>query len=355
MLYIDPEKFLSLSQSHVIIDVRSPSEFFQGHIPGAVNIPLFDDEERKQVGILYRQSGRQPAILAGLDLVGPKMSGFVKLAQKLAPERKVLLHCWRGGMRSASIAWLLKTANFNVSILEGGYKAYRKFIREKPGKEIKLMVLGGKTGSGKSEILDRLAGMGEQVIDLEKIAHHKGSAFGDLGQEKQPTNEQFENNLFDALKKLDLGKTIWVEDESRGIGFVGIPDIFYQQMRNSAVMFLDVPKPFRVKRLVKEYALFDPQRLENAIHRITKKLGGLNARLSIEALSRKDYATVADLLLIYYDKAYLKGLSFRDENKVFKLSVEDEDPEIIAKSVLKFFHNNKHLTDQIINYESHIS
>ena len=340
MLYIDPEKFLSLSESHVIIDVRSPSEFSQGHIPGAVNIPLFDDEERKKVGTLYKQAGKQAAMLAGLDFVGPKMSQFVKQANKLAPGKDVLVHCWRGGMRSAGMAWLLKTADFKVSVLEGGYKAYRSFIRQKLGEEFKLMVLGGKTGSGKSEILDRLAGMGEQIIDLEKIAHHKGSAFGDLGQEKQPTNEQFENNLFDALRKLDRRKTIWVEDESRGIGFVGIPDLFYQQMRNAAVMFLDVPKPFRVKRLVKEYASFDPQQLENAIHRITKKLGGLNARLTIEALHQKDYATVADLLLVYYDKAYLKGLSFRDKNKVFKLLVEDEDPEIIAKSVLGFFHGN---------------
>jgi len=355
MLYINPKKFLSLAQSQVIIDVRSPSEFSQGHIPGAINIPLFDDEERKKVGTLYKQSGRQAAVLTGLDFVGPKMSQFVKLVDKVSQGKDVLVHCWRGGMRSASMTWLLKTANFNVSTLEGGYKAYRKFIREKLGEEIKLMVLGGKTGSGKSDILYLLEDAGEQIIDLEKIAHHKGSAFGDLGQEIQPTNEQFENNLFDALKKLDLGKTIWIEDESRGIGFVGIPDLFYQQMRNSVVLFLDVPKPLRVKRLVKEYASFDPLRLENAIHRITKKLGGLNAGLAIEALLQKDYDTVADLLLIYYDKAYLKGLSLRNEKKVFKLSVEDEDPEVVAKSVLEFFHNNKNLTDQIINYESHIS
>lgn len=355
MLYIDPEKFLSLSPSHIIIDVRSPSEFSQGHMPGALNIPLYDDKERKQVGTLYKQAGRQAAILAGLDFVGPKMSQFVKQANKLAPGKEVLVHCWRGGMRSAGMAWLLKTADFNVSLLEGGYKAYRRFIRQKLEEKLNLIVLGGNTGSGKSEILNQLTGLGEQIIDLEKIAHHKGSAFGDLGQEKQPANEQFENNLFDAISKLDITKLIWIEDESRGIGKVSIPDPLYQQIRNSFIMFLDVPKSFRVKRLVKEYASFDPQQLENAIHRITKKLGGLNARLSIEALLQKDYATVADLLLIYYDKAYLKGLSFRDENKVFKLSVEDKDPEIIAKSVLEFFHNNKNLTDQIINYESHIS
>ena len=355
MLYIDAEKFLTFSQSQVIIDVRSPSEYSFGHIPGAVNIPLFDDEERKIVGTLYKQSGRQSALFAGLDFVGPKMSQIIKLAEKVAPEKKVLVHCWRGGMRSAGFGWLLKTAKFEVSLLEGGYKAYRNFIRQKLGEEIKLIVLGGKTGSGKSEILNQLVKFGEQIIDLEKIAHHKGSAFGDLGQKKQPTNEQFENNLFESLRKLDLNKIIWVEDESRGIGYVGIPDVFYQQMRNSNVLFLDVPKPFRVKRLVKEYATFDLQRLENAIHRITKKLGGLNTRNSIEALHQKDYNTVVDLLLVYYDKAYLKGLSFRDKNKVFELLVEDEDSVIVAEKVLDYFQNNKRLSNQISQYESNLS
>ncbi len=345
MQYIGPEEFLSLSENIPVIDVRSPLEFSEGHIPGALNLPLFDDNERKKVGTLYKQSGRQSAILAGLDFVGLKMSQYVKQASKLAPERKVLIHCWRGGMRSAGMAWLLKTADFNVSILEGGYKAYRTYIRQKLGEGIILVVLGGNTGSGKSEILDRLEGMGEQIIDLEKIAHHKGSAFGDLGQERQPTNEQFENNLFKALNKLDITKTVWIEDESRGIGTVGIPDVFYRQIRNSVVVFLDVPKSFRVKRLVEEYAAFDPQQLENAIHRITKKLGRQNAKLAIEALHRKDFDTVADLLLIYYDKAYLKGLSYRDENKVFKLVVESEDLEIVAQNVLEFYQKQKKLTN----------
>ncbi len=204
MLYIDSEKFLTLSQSQVIIDVRSPSEFEHGHITGAVNIPVFDDEERKKVGTLYKQAGKQPAIMAGFDFVGPKMSQIAKLAQKAAPQKRVFIHCWRGGMRSSGIGWLLKTAGFEVSVLEGGYKTYRRFVRQKLGEEINLIVLGGKTGSGKSDILNELATFGEQIIDLEKIAHHKGSAFGDLGQEKQPSNEQFENNLYLELQKLVL-------------------------------------------------------------------------------------------------------------------------------------------------------
>lgn len=355
MLYIDPNKFILLSQSQVIIDVRSPSEYANGHIPGAVNIPVFDDEERKKVGTLYKKSGKQSAISAGLDFVGPKMSQIVKQAEKVAPRKQVLIHCWRGGMRSSGVSWLLETAGFEVSVLKDGYKAYRRFIREKLSEKINLVVLGGKTGSGKSEILDELAKLGEQIIDLEKIAHHKGSAFGDLGQEKQPSNEQFENNLYFELQKLDLQKIIWVEDESRGIGFVGIPDVFYQQMRNSVVLFIDVPKPFRIKRLVRDYATFDPKRLVNAIHRITKKLGGLNTKISVEALLQKDYDTVADVLLTYYDQAYLKGLSFRDQQKVSKLNIELEYPVDVASKVIDYIHNNDHITRQINQYESHLS
>ncbi len=355
MKYIGPEEFLLMSENIPVIDARAPMEFLQGHIPEAVNLPLFDDIERKRVGTLYKQSGRHPAILAGMDFVGPKMSLFVKEAAKIAPNKKILLHCWRGGLRSSNMGWILKTADFDVFILEGGYKSYRRYIRQKLAEELRLIVLGGKTGSGKSEVLLAIEKKGHQIIDLEKIAHHKGSAFGDLGQERQPTNEQFENNLFEVLNKLDHSKPIWIEDESRGIGFVSTPDPFYQQMRNAPVIFIDVPKSSRIKRLVKEYASFDPQRLENAIRRITKKLGGLNSKLSIEALSEKDYSKVADLLLIYYDKAYLKGLSFRDQNMVYELAVESEDPEIIADKIIEFLQNNKFATNQKTTYETHLS
>ena len=215
MKYIEAREFLDKAVMFPVIDVRSPSEFLKGHIPGAFNIALFDDEERRKVGTLYKNSGKESSVLLGLDLVGPKMSGFVKAASRIALEREVLLHCWRGGMRSSGMAWLFETAGFKVSVLEGGYKAYRRFIRRKLEENIKLVVLGGKTGSGKSDILDHLAQSGEQVIDLEGIAHHKGSAFGAFGQESQPTTGHFENNLYHELNKFDLNLPVWVEDESR--------------------------------------------------------------------------------------------------------------------------------------------
>ncbi|MBC8488547.1 MAG: tRNA 2-selenouridine(34) synthase MnmH [Bacteroidetes bacterium] len=333
---INHNEFLEKSDGIPVIDVRSPKEFLRGHIPDAINLPLFDDDERKNVGTLYKKSGKEASLLLSLDIAGPKLSYFVKTARKLSPDREILIHCWRGGMRSASMAWLFETADFKVFVLNGGYKAYRKYIRQKIGEEANLIVVGGKTGCGKSEILNYLAKAGEQVLDLENIAHHKGSAFGDLGQEKQPTNEQFENNLFQAWQKLDLNLPVWIEDESRGIGTVSIPEPLYNKIRQSPVIFLDVEKEIRITRLVKEYALFDPALLEAAILRINKKLGGLNTKLTIEALFNKDFNTAASILLTYYDKAYLKGLSMREQKKVFKLELHKDNPALNTQLVVEY-------------------
>ena len=337
MKYIEAEEFLERIKKLPVIDVRSPSEFQQGHIPGAFNIALFNDVERKRVGTLYKNSGKESSVLLGLDIVGPKMSGFVKAAIKIAPKREILIHCWRGGMRSASMAWLFETAGFKVSVLKGGYKAYRRFIRLKLEENMSLIVLGGKTGSGKSDILNHLALLGEQVLDLEGIAHHKGSAFGAFGQGKQPTSEQFENNIYLELIKFDLSLPVWVEDESRAIGLVSIPEPLYKRIRESVVIFLDINRTVRVKRLVKEYALFDKELLNAAVSRIEKRLGGLNTKTAIEAININDFETAASILLSYYDKAYLKGLSGREQKNVYRLELLNDDPGTNAYKVMEYF------------------
>ena len=349
MIYINAHQFLEYSAFQPIIDVRSPSEFAQGHIPGAINLPLFNDEERKRVGTLFKNSGRDSSVILGLEIVGPKMAGLVKELRKTIQGKDILIHCWRGGMRSSGMAWLFETAGFNVNVLKGGYKTYRSFIRRKLGDPYNLIVLGGFTGSGKSEILNQIQQSGAQILDLERIAHHKGSAFGDLGQEKQPTNEQFENNLYFELQKLKLTSIIWVEDESRGIGTVGIPEPFFLRMKKSPLIFIDVQKSMRVERLVNEYASFNIVQLTNAIERISQRLGGLNTRLAIKALSDNDFGTAASLLLDYYDKAYLKGVSLRDQPQVYKLNLDTARPDENAVRVLDFFlklenpkNNNAH-------------
>lgn len=336
-----PSEFLTIGEELPIVDVRTPAEFDQGHIPGAYNIPLFTNEERVVVGTLYKHEGKEIAFMKGLDFVGPKMRSFVKAARKIAPNREVLVHCWRGGMRSGSIAWLLKSAGFETHTLEGGYKAYKRHIRKSFDNNAELIIVGGYTGSGKTDILKEVALFDEQVVDLEGIAHHKGSAFGHIGQAKQPTTEQFENNLGKIWTHLNFTKPIWMEDESRSIGHVFQPENFYKRLRNANLIFINVPREARVQRLVKEYAGIDQQALQDSLAKITKRLGGQNHKKALEALNKNDYATVADITLTYYDKAYSYGVEQRDSSKVFVLNVDGDKPKETAKSMIDFYKEIK--------------
>ncbi len=335
------EDFLNQAQSLPVIDVRSPGEFAHAHLPGAVNIPLFDNEERALVGTKYKQAGKDAAVLLGLDLIGTKMSGFVRQSRKLNPTNKeVLVHCWRGGMRSGSFAWLLNTAGIKATTLEGGYKAYRNTVLAAFSKPRNLLILGGKTGSGKTDILKQLAEQGEQIIDLEGLAHHKGSSYGAIGQLPQPSTEQFENVLYEAWRKLDAGKRIWLEDESRNVGSCFVPMPLWLQMRAAPVAFVDVLKPVRVERLVREYTGIDHTLLVEATERIRKRLGGKITQDALNALAQNDYATVADLTLDYYDKAYLHGLSQRDQSLVNKIEIVADEPAQTARQLIAWAETN---------------
>jgi len=340
MQYIEAIPFLQQAFGYPVFDVRSPSEFRQGHIPGAINLPLFDDEERRKVGILYKNSGRDASVLLGLDFVGPKMSGFIKQVRKSVHGSDILLHCWRGGMRSSGMGWLMEMAGYDVRILKGGYKTYRAHIRQSIGQGFQFVVIGGKTGSGKTEILNFLEKEGEQVLDLEKIAHHKGSAFGHLGQEVQPTNEQFENDLFANLHQLNPDKPVWMEDESRSIGTVSLPDPFIRKMKTSPLIFIDVDKAQRIERLVKEYSTFEAEMLNSAVNRIAQRLGGLNAGLIIAAIGNNDLKKACGMLLVYYDKQYLAGLKSRQPTHIFTIVLDSNDPENNAGVVLEFYKQN---------------
>ena len=342
---LDIESFLIRSQNPDIpvIDVRSPGEFASGHLPGAYNLPLFDDAGRKEVGLLYKQKGREAALLKGLDLVGPRMRTLVEQAQALAPQKELLAHCWRGGMRSESLAWLWNQAGLQVSVLQGGYKAYRHHIREQLGRPLPLVVLGGATGSGKTDLLHALAAQGEQVIDLEGLANHKGSVFGHLLQPPQPSNEQFENDLFAQVQALDPGRPIWIEDESIHIGRVGILYPFWSIMEDAPVVAVEVPLEARVARLVREYAQAGDDALRSALERIRKRLGGLRLQAALQALEASDYPTVARLALEYYDTVYAYALEKRPAYQVFSLPLEKDDPAYGAEKLIQFFHHQPSL------------
>jgi tRNA 2-selenouridine synthase len=323
------EEFLALAKQHPVLDVRSPGEYTHAHIPDAVSFPLFTDEERKVVGTTYKQKSREEAIKIGLEFFGVKMRKMVEEAEALAGSHKpvvasngsqlssigsktVLIHCWRGGMRSAAVAWLLDLYGFKVYTLVGGYKIFRRWVLEQFDKQYSFKVLGGYTGSGKTYVLHALQKNGQPVIDLEALAHHKGSAFGNIGMPKQPSQELFENKLALELQTAKDHLPVWIEDESQRIGDVNIPIQLWKQWRQQPLYFLDISFEERLKHIVEEYGTLERERLVNAIIRIKKRLGGLETKESLNALVEDRIEDCFRTLLTYYDKWYLKGMNNRE-------------------------------------------
>lgn len=338
---IQAEKFLELAESYPVCDVRSPSEFNAGHIPGAVNIPLFNDPERESVGIKYKKEGRIPAILEGLKLSGPAMSSKLAEAVSNAKEGRLLVHCWRGGMRSEAMAWLFSLADIQTDILEGGYKAYRNLILESLAKKRKMIILGGLTGSSKTHIIRYLKMAGQQIADLEGLANHKGSAFGALGQNPQPSTEHFANLLFDVWKRNSDDLPVWVEDESRNIGSVFIPDTFYENMQDSPTIVLMMDMKLRMPRLIEEYSTYPADLLIESILKISKRLGGDNTKEAIEAVVEGNLARAIEITLNYYDKAYQFGLK---KKKAENLIFVETDTDNIEQNGLKILEASHKIT-----------
>ena len=343
---INIEQFLELAKQHPVIDVRSPGEYKHAHIPGAHSLPLFTDEERKIVGTAYKQQSREQAIKVGLDFFGPKMKLMVEKAEGIIGNWQytigkttnaenplpiancLLLYCWRGGMRSAGVAWLLDLYGFKVFTLIGGYKKFRNYVLDTFKLPFNFNILGGYTGSGKTELIKSLQQKGERVIDLEAIANHKGSAFGNIGLPQQPSQEMFENILAQELievrsRRSEVGNPlisdiipqtsgIWLEDESQRIGQINIPNDLWKAMRQSPVYFLDIPFEERLKHIVQEYGNLEQEKVIDAIERISQKLGNLNAKTSISLLNEGKIAESFDILLKYYDKLYFKSLHNRE-------------------------------------------
>jgi tRNA 2-selenouridine synthase len=345
----------------IILDVRSPSEFTEGHIAGARSWPLFDDLERAEIGTLYKQKSREQAIDLGLELIGPRMVEMARYARNLFeaqtdadgnPTRNsLLIHCWRGGMRSESVAWLVRAAGVPAVVLEGGYKAYRTFARAQFDRHINFAVLGGLTGSAKTEVLHELDKLpGESVIDLEGIAKHFGSAFGNLEEHPQPTSKQLSNDLFAVLRDLnawgDKGertRPIWIENESRSIGRVDMPEPIFSQMISSNCYEMQRTNKDRVDHLVGMYGEIDTSLLATAFEKIAPKLGGDNAQEALAALEVGNLARAAEIALVYYDKTYAHGLKKRSGGKRIEVDCKGLTPAQCADHLSKF------LTDYLKN------
>ena len=303
--------------NYLIIDVRSPGEYAHAHIPNAFSLPLFTDEERAAIGTTYKQESREAAIKLGLPFFGTKMQnmieqveGWAAIYEKTNGKKPIILvHCWRGGMRSAAVAWLLDLYGFKTEQLTGGYKAYRNWVLVQFEKNYTMKVLGGFTGSGKTEILLQLQKSKLPVIDLEGLANHKGSAFGALGQNEQHTQEQFENNLARALLNISSQHPyFWIEDESQRIGTNMLPASFFKNLRNSICYFIDIPFESRLQFIAQAYGKFAVADLIAATLRIQKRLGGLETKTAVNLLVENNIEGAFSILLKYYDKVYLKNI-----------------------------------------------
>ena len=332
---LNVSEFLDLRDTIPVVDVRSPGEFAAGHIPGAVNIPLFDDDQRAEVGTVYRKEGNTRAVLRGIDLAAPDMSSKLRKALDLATSGRLLVHCWRGGMRSEAMAWLFSQGGIVSSLLDGGYKAYRNHILGELDRERKLIILGGLTGSGKTGILRHMKSKGVRVTDLEGLASHRGSAFGALGQDPQPISEHFANLLYDDLAAMPGDDPVWLEDESRNIGTVFLPDCFSQKMQAAPVIALMMSIETRLPRLLEEYTTFPAEDIMASVMRISKRLGGDRTREAMDALRTGDYPTAIRITLGYYDRTYHYGLSKRPEGQVTYIRTETDDVAVNAALVME--------------------
>ena len=333
-MIIPIDDFIALRKQLPVVDVRSEGEFQEGHIRGAVNIPLLNNEERVEVGTDYKQKGQKEAIKTGFKLVGPRLLSIINEAEKVAQQKELLVHCWRGGMRSDTFSKFIGIAGVKSHTLKGGYKVYRSMALESFKKPFKITLITGCTGSGKSEVLRALKNQGEQVIDLEKLASHKGSAFGGLLMPPQPTTEQFQNELFEEILMLDPDRRIWVEDESIAIGKIFLPSDFWKSMHVSPLVQVGVAKEVRIQRLVSEYGHADRNEFLTIMGKIIKRLGGQHYSEARERLLQGDMYSTINILLTYYDKAYLQSIEKRKEKLCLVKKWDGKSIEDLAKSMV---------------------
>ena len=334
---INIEEFLRLEKEEnlPVIDVRSPSEFNHGHIPNAKNVYLFNDEERRVVGTIYKEEGREAAILKGLEYVGSRMVNILKEIDNISKNKVILMHCFRGGMRSESVAWLCSNYKYDIYVLDGGYKSYRRYVLESfNNKKYKINLVTGKTGSKKTLILNRLKELEYNVVDLEGIAKHKGSAFGWINEGEQPSQEQFENNLCYELYRYDNGSSLWVEDESLLIGKRAIPRGLFDNMKAPEnIIYLNVPIEERAKYITDTYGKYSIDDLKESIIKIKKRLGDERMREALELLEEGKIYECVLVLLYYYDKAY--RLSIEKEDKIINVECNNLTIDNIVSVISK--------------------
>ena len=329
----------SLLDCHLLVDVRTPLEFEEDHIPGAVNVPLLSNEERVEIGILHKQSGPHAARQRGLELTAPRFPSIVGEIASAASGRPVLVYCWRGGLRSRTVTCILELTGYNAVQLQGGYKTYRNHVVSyfenftPPGP---LVVIHGLTGIGKTSFILGLRGEKYTVIDLEGLACHRGSAFGGLGLSQSFSQKWFESILWDALRKSPKDMPIILEGESRRIGRIYLPGNMYEVMKDAIIVWCAASLETRVDRLIDEYGREEYREgMASALERISRKLGGAKFREISEYLERWELRPfMAELLNSYYDKVYYKTKDWQEN-----VSISLEDFETAERELDAFLEN----------------
>lgn len=324
-------------QSNIpIVDVRSEGEFAKGQIPGACNIPLMNNQERKLVGTEYRSKGSTSALELGYKIVGPRFANIQHQFKATSKNNHIIIHCWRGGKRSEISCQLAQEMHIEPLYISGGYRSYRRWCKATIEKQRKFYVLSGKTGSGKTQLLHLLEKQGLQVLDLEKLANHKGSVFGGLGHESQPSQEMFENQLAHKLNTFNSGP-IFVENESRMIGKLFIPECIFLQLKKHNVLHIELSQEARKQRIIEEYGHFSTHDIFLCAQKLQKRLGGLRLKNIKRSLQLGNYDWI-DILLDYYDKSYTHHKQKYNQRIIHKIS---------GNNLSQIHENLTHLLSQI--------
>jgi tRNA 2-selenouridine synthase len=325
-----------LARFDSLIDARSPAEFADDHLPGAVNWPVLDDDERREVGTTDRQASPFDARKIGAALVARRVADILDREVRDKPLGwRPLVYCWRGGKRSGTLAWFLDQIGFRTHVLQGGYKAFRAVVREQLTvlpQRFDFTVIAGRTGSGKTRLLQSLSDQGAQVLDLEALARHRGSVLGGLPHEPQPTQKAFETAVWHAVQSFDPARTVFVESESRKIGALAVPEALLERMRNDGrVVMVTMPDAARIQLLLEEYGFFASQLERFCGHLDTLiELRGRETVARWQAMARDGrWAEVfGDLMREHYDPLYLKSIerNYRGAAQAQPVDLRDGSP-----------------------------
>ncbi len=334
--------FLSQKKEmHTLIDVRSPKEFNEASIPGSINIPIFNNEERAEIGTIYKQVGAEEAKERGLVIFSQKLPAFISAFKNM--DKPIAVFCWRGGMRSKTAATVLDLMGIQVRQLSGGIRSYRQWVvKELEKKEFapKLFVLNGNTGSGKTAILKKLSQKGYPVMDLEEMAGHRGSIFGQIGLE--PSNQKkFDSYLLNEIKRLQGEPHVFIEGESKRIGKVSLPDFLYEKKEKGLQLFINIPVDERVRNILMDYKPWEsPERFIESFQLIKKRIETPIAKQIQDDLESSNFAPATKLLLEhYYDPKYEHTSNqFPEQQKIIVNAVDVNDA---FKKVLKEISNLK--------------